>query len=286
MELRTSPIPNVTGGPGLAQGRYGERGNLELLVPAADGGCWVFWWNADGIERRAGAALGCWSGGLHVLGDERFTQARISQVSLGPDFLEAAALTAAGALTRWHWTPAHGFVCDGVVLDGVVATSAIVEADAALHLLVVTTAGGLVHLVAPVDGYPDVQWTSRLLFAGAHAVALSPELVAVVALENEVRVIEFADAAWRDLRRFAGRARDVAVAGRVALCLGGDGSFAGLSGDAITAASTTIDGGRIDVVLARHGGLVHLHGDGTTWSQAVPVESTVWSEPDAPIHRR
>ena len=39
--------PEVTGRPGLTQGRYGAMGNLELVAPAVDDGLWVGWFNRD-----------------------------------------------------------------------------------------------------------------------------------------------------------------------------------------------------------------------------------------------
>ena len=43
--------PSARGVPGLVQGVYGEVGNLELVVPGADG-LWVYWFNADPVDHR------------------------------------------------------------------------------------------------------------------------------------------------------------------------------------------------------------------------------------------
>jgi hypothetical protein len=285
VERRTAALPGLTGSPGLAQGAYGDRGNLELLAPAAGGGLWVFWFNADQTEHRRGAARGCWSGGLHVFGGHDVRLARISQVSAGPRFLEAVALTGDGSLHRLYWTPDDGFVDAGVIATGVVAASQIVEAEAALHLLAVTTDSRVLHLRASLDTYPSATWTTWPVLAGASTAVLGPDLSAAALVDGAAHVLHYVGG-WRTVRTVDGPWTDIALAGELVLGLDGDGRFAGVDAHAITAVSTTLDGGRIDVVLATAQALVHLHGDGRTWSEPRPIRSEVWLEPDAAIHRR
>ena len=283
--IRIAELPALTGSPGLAQGAYGDVGNLELIAPAADGGLWVFWFNADEIEHRQGAVRGCWSGGLHEFADHDVAAARISQVVAGPRYLEAVALTTGGSLHRLYWTPTDGFVDAGVVAAHIAAASAVVEAGDALHLLAVTTAGTVVHLRGSLEEYPAVRWTSREVTTGASAVSLGPDLTAVLLVDGVARVLRYDDG-WRHVRTVAGRWRDVALAGDVVLGVDSTGRFAGVEASAIAAAPTTLDGGRIDVVVSVVDGIVHMYGDGRDWSEPRPIRSQVWLEPDAPIHRR
>jgi hypothetical protein len=281
---RTAELPAFVGAPGIAQGRYGDAGNLELLVPAACGGVEVLWFNADPVEHRRGATRGCWSGALHVFGEEPVTVARIAQAQAGPHFLEASVVTGGGALHRLYWTPADGFVSGGVLLDEVDTVSRTVELADGLHVLAARRDGTLVHLSAALPGYPDVRWRAHELASGVSAVALDG--TAAAALVDGSAVVYGYDGAWRVVGIEPGPFSDVAVAGDRVLGLDATRRFAGVEARALTATRTTLDGGRIDVVLAVEGGLVHVHGDGTTWSAPRPVRSEVWAEPGAPIHRR
>lgn len=281
-------LPTLAGSPGLTQGAYGDAGNLELVAPAADGGFWVFWFNADPVEHRAGAAMRAWSGGLHVFGEHRVTAARIAQMQAGPRFLEALAVTD-GELHRLHWTPSDGFVADGPVARSIATMSATVELGDELHVLGVQRNGTLVHLRGDACGYPEVQWRSSAVLGGARQVALGPDLGAAVLTGDGVKVLRY-DGAWRHVRTIRGDWTDVALAGRTVLTLDAAGRFEGVRAHSITATATTLDGGRMDVVLASDGGLVHMHGrtdgDATTWSAPQTIRSCVWLAEGAPVHRR
>ena len=130
--------PEVTGRPGLTQGRYGAAGNLELVVPAVDDGLWVGWFNCDPVESHAGAAVRRWSGALRFGRGHRYASADVTQVDAGPDFLEVAALTTGGALRRHVWSPGPGFVDHGELAGAVASCSAVVQrpADGSLHVAV------------------------------------------------------------------------------------------------------------------------------------------------------
>lgn len=282
---RVADLPPLAGSAGLTQGAYGDVGNLELVSPAADGGLWVFWFNADEVEHRQGAARRCWSGGLHVFAGHEVTAARISQVASGPRFLEALALTADAELHRLYWTPTEGFVHAGVLAPDVVAASATVEAHGALHVLVVGLDATVSHLQAPLAGYPAVRWTSRSIAPRASALALGPDLSAVLVVDGQAHVLRYDDR-WQPARTVPGPWRDIALAGEYVLGLDADGRFAGIEARAIAATPTTLDGGRIDVVLSVADGLVHLHGDGRSWSSPHRIRSDVWLEDGALVHRR
>lgn len=158
--LVTEPLPAVAGSPGLAQGAYGDVGNLELAVPAADDGIWVFWFNADRVEHHAGAAQGCWSGGLHVFAGHRVEAARITQVQAGPRYLELLALSAQ-VLHRLYWTPERGFVDAGPIAPDVAAASPVRELPEQLQIEVLGTDGISRVLVGDKLRYPNVAWAAR-----------------------------------------------------------------------------------------------------------------------------
>src|SRR5579875_2219007 len=144
-DVQVESLPAALGSPGLTQGAYGDAGNLELVLPAAAGGFWCLWFNADPVVHRKGAVRHNWSRPLHVPG-YFCTSARIAQSVSGPRFLEAVTV-ADGALWRQHWTPDDGCVDDGaIVIDGdalsdIATSSALVEHADGMHVLAVTEAG-------------------------------------------------------------------------------------------------------------------------------------------------
>jgi hypothetical protein len=130
--------PEVTGRPGLTQGRYGAAGNLELVAPAVDDGLWVGWFNCDRVESRSGAAIQRWSGALRFAHGHRYVSADVTQVDAGPNFLEVVALTTGGTLRRHVWSPGPGFVDHGELASEVGSSSAVVQspADGSLRVAV------------------------------------------------------------------------------------------------------------------------------------------------------
>jgi hypothetical protein len=130
--------PEVTGRPGLTQGRYGAAGNLELVVPAVDDGLWVGWFNRDPVESHTGAAVQRWSGALRFARGNGYVSADVTQVDAGPDFLEVVARTTGGTLRRHVWSPGPGFVDHGELAGAVASSSAVVQgpADGSLHVAV------------------------------------------------------------------------------------------------------------------------------------------------------
>jgi hypothetical protein len=318
--VRADPPP-VSGSPGLAQGVYGDAGNLELLAPAADHGMWVFWWNADPVDHRQGAAQGEWSGGLHLFPRHHVSAARITQVSRGPDFLEVLAVTA-GALHRLHWSPQAGFVEDGVVLDGIADVSAPIETPEGFEALAARADGDVLHLRGDASDYPRVAWRTEPFVAPARAVALRRGGAGVdaAAINRHGRLRSWSRAPgaadWTDAVEISGGWQDVALPSLSAtrpvrswlpvlardltgvLAVMGDGGAAHRAlhewgpVDAFAAAATAIDGGRIDVVLRRGTELHHGHltraVDGTLCvAPARPLISTLWtSDETVAVHRR
>lgn len=102
----------IAGRVSLAQGVYGTRGNLELVACDATDGLWVFWFNADGVDdplETPDVPPGHWSAGLAFAAGSRYRDAQIVQSTVGPDHLEVLALTDAGVLESWFWSPGAGF---------------------------------------------------------------------------------------------------------------------------------------------------------------------------------
>ncbi|MFT4083744.1 MAG: hypothetical protein QM638_14275 [Nocardioides sp.] len=250
-------LPPVGGLPGLTQGAYGTRGNLELVVPAVDTGFWVLWFNADEHDERSGAAVGCWSGGLHVETDDRLTAVTISQIEAGPRFLEVTLLGGDTA-RRMFWCPERGFVAGGVLEPAAAAVAPIRELAGAMTTMITTTDGRTLWLRG--EGYPEPAW----------AATPAPP------------------AAWEEFRRMPdgwtvrvqdGRVRFEGERGIVET---------GIEADAAAAARTTLDGGRTDLLVRRGDRLAHAWTGRTddAWPQPRTITSTVWTEPEDRVHRR
>ena len=151
----------ATAGPAsVVQGVYGSRGNLELIVPDAADGLWVFWLNADLPDDPPASAdvpPGSWSAGLRFAEGARYREAVILQSAAGPDHLEVLALAADGRLESWWWSPGPGFQRrGGEVATGVERVAA--EHDAGALRVTVGEKGGERHLLSPADPYPERTW--------------------------------------------------------------------------------------------------------------------------------
>jgi len=134
--LQREAWPDVTGRPGLTQGRYGVVGNLELVAPATDDGLWVGWFNCDPLESYSQAGVQHWSGAMRFARGHQYVSADVTQVDAGPDYLEVVALTRGGTLRRHVWSPDLGFVDHGELAVAVAACSAVVQnpVDGSLHI--------------------------------------------------------------------------------------------------------------------------------------------------------
>ena len=286
--------PEVTGRPGLTQGRYGAAGNLELVAPAADDGLWVGWFNCDPAETHAGAAVGHWSGALRFARGHRYVSADITQADAGPDFLEVVALTTDGALRRHVWSPGPGFVDHGELAAEVASCSAMVQspADGSLQVAVAGRDGRVrIFQASPGPAYPamtfeaadpgvagavavDAAWHSDhldLVTAGADQVARSwcahrADAGAGAGPVREVRLLVDSDG-----RRLLAALRPDGRATLRPLDEPGDGGVDLGAADALVAAPVRV-GGRTEChVVARRGRRLWHHRIGQPGAEARPA---------------
>ena len=178
--LRREAWPDVTGRPGLTQGRYGVVGNLELVAPATDDGLWVGWFNCDPVESYSQAGVQRWSGAMRFARGHRYVSADVTQVDAGPDYLEVVALTCGGTLRRHVWSPDLGFVDHGELAVAVAACSPVVQnpVDGSLHIATAGLDGRVQVLRGRIGpGYPTLTFD-----------VVEPGIAGVAAV----------DAAWHD----------------------------------------------------------------------------------------
>lgn len=153
--LSLEPWPDVAGRPGLVQGRYGAQGNIEIVAPAVDDGLWVGWFNSDVDDDRTTARSRSWSGALRFGRGRRYVSADITQLTVGPDWLEVVALTDSAELVRHVWSPDLGFVEQPVLRRGVRDHSAlVVSPDGTHHIAVLDLDGRLVVLSGSPETAP------------------------------------------------------------------------------------------------------------------------------------
>jgi hypothetical protein len=297
--------PEVTGRPGLTQGRYGAAGNLELVVPAVDDGLWVGWFNCDPVESHAGAAVRRWSGALRFGRGHRYASADVTQVDAGPDFLEVAALTTGGALRRHVWSPGPGFVDHGELATEVASCSAVVQdpAGGSLHVAVAGRDGRVrVLRASPGPAYPALAFDSDDPgIAGAVAVDAAwhgdhLDLVTVGGGLAHLRCPHRSETRTDGVPVLAARLVVEPGGGRWLAALGPDGRATmwdldqpGNEGadlgaaDALVAAPVRLGGRPERHVVTRAGGRLWHHRPGRSAGGAGdeprPVEAQVWVEP-------
>ena len=117
LEQRQAHLPDANGRPSIVQGRYGDRGNLELVFADPHDGLWVCWFNADDpltATTGPGARAAEWSGGLHFAAGHTYHDVALIQANRGPNFLELIA-TSSTTIEHWTWTPQSGFVRRGLL---------------------------------------------------------------------------------------------------------------------------------------------------------------------------
>ena len=128
-------VPAAAGRPAIFQGRYGSRGNLELVTPSPDGGLVCCWFNSDpvgGPVTEPAIPAGTWSAGLRFAEPTTYLAVAGMQTRRGPDWLEVVA-THAGGLHRWTWSPGAGFELTDEI-TGVTGTPYVVETDAGIEV--------------------------------------------------------------------------------------------------------------------------------------------------------
>lgn len=274
-------LPPVAGTPGLVQGVYGQRGNLELVVPDPEDGLWVFWFNADASGRAPGARPGCWSGGLHFGKGCRFDGAAIVQSRRGADWLEVAA-AGDGRLRRYTWRPETGFTEEGAPLAAIGTPAAIEAADGRFHVAAAQPDGGVL--------IRDDAGNERLVRTGTRVsgIALLPGPELLWADEAGVHTER------RELSP-TGSAPSVAGEGPTAWIVDGrvvvedrDGPGLPVPADALALASSTIERPQVELVARSGAQLWHARSasDLDIWEVA-PLRSRVWTTREAEeVHRR
>ena len=206
-QLIDRPLPPVSGSSGLTQGRYGDRGNLELVAPDLHDGFWVFWFNGDAVQHRHDVLHGSWSAGLHVpTGGRRLLSVRITQVPFGPDYLEVIGRLATTGLHRWYWTPADGFVDGGAVAPASSAEPARMTLLRGAPAILCVRGERVEQVVASVRDYPALSWRADdvlpTLGIGAAVTsadwdASGDQVVALVVTDGRGQLLRHgADGAW------------------------------------------------------------------------------------------
>lgn len=141
-------------------GKYGDHGNLELVVCDPEDGLRVGWLNNDAVEASGSAAVGCWSGALWFGRGRCYDWAAVAHVDAGPNWIEVLALAAYGDLCRHVWSPADGFVDHGPVARAVVDASRMVStADGALVAVTLSRDGISIRRSVPGPEYPLLRFT-------------------------------------------------------------------------------------------------------------------------------
>lgn len=167
------PFPPLHGGVSLIQGRYGQRGNFELVAPDVRDGLWVFWFDNDE------PGPGVWSSGLRFAEGRRFDDVCMAQSSHGPNHLEVIARSET-RVHRYRWSPDLGFTEEEPLPAPPAAgrVSLVEAADGLLHAAVPVAASGVARLVADPSAYPRLSWThTGTACPGEHvtAAALVPD---------------------------------------------------------------------------------------------------------------
>lgn len=294
--LHREPWPPARGRPGLAQGRYGAQGNVELVVPAVDDGLWVGWFNGDADDDRSTTRSRSWSGALRFGCGRSYVSADITQLAVGPGWLEVVALTDNGELVRHVWSPEHGFVEQPLLRTGVRDHSALVVAPDGCHHLALLDHDGVIVLSGQPTLTPRWEPHERRGGAGENWIG---------AAWHDDHLDVMTTAAGRTVVRCDGSTHDAAPVPAWARLVVGDadhrlvfaestrdlslttpGSDRGIRipalADSAAAASVTLDGQTAIHIVARRGEhLTHLRqgaapNDGPdSWEQG-RLEAEVW----------
>ncbi|NEA41851.1 hypothetical protein [Streptomyces sp. SID11385] len=158
---RTALPPPNGGGLACAQGRYGLRGNLELLLCDEEDGLWVLWFNNDPEDtapEAGGPPPGSWSGALRFGTGRRYDDVQVVQSAHGPHHLEVLARS--GARThRLRWNPETAFTTEEPPPTGSVRAASLTEdPDGTLWTAVLGEDGSPRLFRADAGAYPRLTW--------------------------------------------------------------------------------------------------------------------------------
>lgn len=305
LAIKDEQWPPARGVPGVTQGRYGTRDNLEIVSCAADSGLWVGWFNNDAVETRSGAALDRWSGALRFARGHRYAACTITQVAAGPDFLEVLARTDDGDLRRHVWSPDAGFVDHGLVATGVLAASRLVEtADGRVHAAVVDAGGTWILTAGDGDpaspAYPEMSFGRRPLDPRPALdvdLAIHDDHVDVLLVQPDHTARHQCGQEWTTLatrvtraRLHAGHALVVDDRGQVVLhALAAGERLALAPGEAADLAISAVDGRlRWEAIIRSGAELRHTRGSLSPLAveSSARLDAAVWCPPGtATVHR-
>ncbi|MEV8313519.1 hypothetical protein AB0Q95_05035 [Streptomyces sp. NPDC059900] len=185
--LRTAPPPASRGGIGLAQGCYGLRGNLELVLCDEQDGLWVLWFNSDPQDTApepGGPPPGEWSGALRFATGRRYDEVGVLQSRHGPHHLELLTRSSDSAY-RLRWSPEQAFTAEQPPPSTPARAVGTAETENGTLWTGILTEDGRPRLLrADTTAYPrltwaddtpaaelptDDRWTAMTLAAGAGA---------------------------------------------------------------------------------------------------------------------
>ncbi|WP_306317007.1 MULTISPECIES: hypothetical protein [unclassified Streptomyces] len=159
---RVASPPVSRGGIGLAQGRYGVRGNLELVLCDEDDGLWVLWFNSDPQDTApapGGPPPGEWSGALRFATGRRYDDVGVLQSRHGPHHLELTA-RCGDSSHRLRWSPEAAFTTEPPPPGGPArAVTATETANGTLWTGFLGTDGEPRLLRADTSAYPHLTWS-------------------------------------------------------------------------------------------------------------------------------
>ncbi|MFD8568753.1 hypothetical protein [Streptomyces sp. NPDC059639] len=318
--LRVASPPVSRGGIGLAQGRYGVRGNLELVLCDEQDGLWVLWFNSDPQDTApepGGPPPGEWSGGLRFAAGRRYDEVGVVQSRHGPHHLELVARSGDSS-HRLRWSPEAAFTTEPPPPSGPAGAVPLTEtAHGALWTGVLGTDGEPRVLRADTSAYPHLAWSDD---TPAHALLTDSRwtAMALVAVPDAARpgIVLVGDreglylsptgdthpvsagtvaaaAPGRDGVRVyvwsEGPWLDVLIPGHPdrarRLPLPGSGEVTGLA-----ATPVSYEPGRTDLVVRRGGQLWHLRDTGADGTEFVATAlmsrlTTVPGDEVRPVHR-
>ncbi|MGW2339537.1 hypothetical protein [Streptomyces sp. NPDC001661] len=160
--LHTASPPASRGGIGLAQGRYGVRGNLELVLCDERDGLWVLWFNCDPRQTApepGGPPPGEWSGALRFAAGRRYDEVGVLQSRHGPHHLELIA-RAGDTPHRLRWSPEAAFTTEQPPPGAPARTVVSAEtANGTLWSGALGTDGRPCLLRADTTSYPHLTWS-------------------------------------------------------------------------------------------------------------------------------